>query len=74
MIVIDNISLDLSVDESLKVGQLGRIADKIDNMDKRLEECKKLIKPAVLYTYTKIEQVSKEGLLIGDNRLLKSTK
>lgn len=74
LIVIDNVSLDLSVDEALKVGQLGRIADKIDNMDKRLEECKKLIKPAALYTYTKVEQVSKEGLLINDNRLLKSTK
>ena len=43
LIVIDNVSLDLSVDESLKVGQLGRIADKIDNMDRRLEECKRFI-------------------------------
>ncbi len=74
MIVIDNVSLDLSVDESLKIGQLGRIADKINNMDKRLEECTRLIKPAALYTYTKVKQVSKEGLLIDDNRLLESTK
>lgn len=74
MIVIDNVSLDLSVEESLKIGQLGRIADKIDDMDKHLEECKRLIKPAALYTYTKIEKVSKDGILIEDNKFLKSTK
>ena len=38
MIVIDNVSLDLSVEESLKIGQLGRIADKIDDMDKIRED------------------------------------
>ena len=74
LIVIDKVSLNLSVDEALKVGQLERIADKIDDMDKRLEECKQLIKPVAIYTYTKIKQVSKEGLLIEENRFLKSSK
>ncbi len=74
MLVIDKVSLNLSVDEALKIGQLGRIADKIDDMDKRLEECKQLIKPVAIYTYTKIKQISKEGLLIEENRFLESSK
>jgi hypothetical protein len=62
------------MNESLKVGQLGRIADKVDNLDSLLEECKELIKPAAIYTFTKIEKVSKEGLLLGKGKFLRSPK
>lgn len=74
VITLSGIPLDLSIEEALTVGGLGRIAEKLHNLGSLLEECEGLIRPAAMYTYIKIEKVLDAGILLEDGRLLSSPR
>ena len=67
--VLQDMALNFSTEEALNVGGLKRVADRIDNLSQLVEECKTLIKPAVIYTYLKIEKVLDTGILVKDSML-----
>lgn len=69
MNVLQDMTLDFSTEEALNVGGLKRVADRIDNLSELMEECKTLIKPAVVYTYLKIDKVLDGGILVKDSVL-----
>ncbi|MBS7622755.1 hypothetical protein KEJ39_03660 [Candidatus Bathyarchaeota archaeon] len=74
MILLTQIPLSLSVEEALKVGGLGRISEKLHNLEYLMEECRLLIRPAAVYTYVKIREVKHSGILLEDGRELSSPK
>lgn len=74
MIVLNEMPLTLSVEEALAVGGLGRIANKLHNLNTLLEECRGLIRPAAIYTYMKIDKILDAGILLEDGKLLSSPR
>jgi hypothetical protein len=72
VIVVSQIPLSLSVEEALTVGGLGRIAEKLHNLEALLEECRGLIRPTAIYTYTKIKEIMDTGILLENERILSS--
>ncbi|MEM2943113.1 MAG: hypothetical protein QXT81_06795 [Candidatus Bathyarchaeia archaeon] len=74
MILLTQIPLSLSAEEALKVGGLGRISEKLHNLEDLMEECRLLIRPAAVYTYVKIREVKHSRILLEDGRELSSPK
>jgi hypothetical protein len=74
MIVLTQIPLSLTVEEALNVGGLGRISEKLHNLEDLLEECRLLIKPAAIYTYAKVREVTHAGILLENGWILSSPK
>ncbi|MEM3017499.1 MAG: hypothetical protein QXO25_01310 [Candidatus Bathyarchaeia archaeon] len=72
--MLTQIPLSLSAEEALKVGGLGRISEKLHNLEDLMEECRLLIRPAAVYTYVKIREVKHSRILLEDGRELSSPK
>ncbi|MGQ9542548.1 MAG: vitamin B12 dependent-methionine synthase activation domain-containing protein [Candidatus Bathyarchaeia archaeon] len=69
-----NVNLKLSREDVLNFKSIGRIADKVRNLDSLIEDCNSLIKPTLLYEYVKVEEVKFEGVLLRGNIMFISSK
>lgn len=74
MIILKDVPLAFIIDDALAVGGMSRVADKIRNLSVLLEECKSLVRPAAAYTYVKIKEISDDGIVVEDGKMLSSRK
>lgn len=74
MIVLNQVPLSFSLEGALSVGGLGRVANKISNLDNLLDQCRNLVKPSAIYTYLKIDRLTDDVVFLEGNKRLSSQR
>jgi len=69
-----NVKINLSMDDALNFGSIGRIAERVRNLESLIEECNSLIRPVALYKYVRVEEVKLEGVRLEGDLTFTSSK
>ncbi|MEM2107588.1 MAG: hypothetical protein QXV46_07245 [Candidatus Bathyarchaeia archaeon] len=69
-----NVKISLSIEDALNFRSIGRIADRVRNLEGLIEECNSLIRPVALYEYVGVEEVRLDGVRLRGNLMFTSSK